>query len=95
MIPDTNGGKAYRTVLLIVGIASIIGIADRVRALFWLALAGPSIGGPGVGRLLIMLIGWGIMCWCAVRAFRSNALPPPWAVVALPGLIWAYLLWPG
>jgi hypothetical protein len=95
-IPDTHGGKVYRVVLLVVGISSIVGIADHARALFWRVLSGPpSHGGMGVAQRLIILAGWGIMCWCAVRAFRSNALPPTWAVVAVPVLIWAYLLWPG
>jgi hypothetical protein len=35
-----------------------------------------------------------VMGWCGVRAFRRNALPPAWAVLVLPLLIWAYLLWP-
>lgn len=84
----------FRRVLFVIGIASIVGIADQLRAIFWRALAGPSIGGPGVARLMILLAGWAIMCWCGVRAFRSNALPPAWAAYALPVLIWAYLLWP-
>ena len=94
IIPDTRGGRIFRGVLLVFGISSIVGIADQVRALFWLALAGPSSEGPGAARLLIMLAGWVIMCWCAVRAFRSNALPPLWAAVTLPLLVWAYILWP-
>ena len=94
-IPDTQAGRFFRGVLLVVGISSIVGIADQVRALFWLVLAGPSIGGPGAGRLLIMLAGWGILCWCGVRAYRKNALPPTWAAVALALLIWARILWPG
>jgi hypothetical protein len=93
-IPDTPGGRVYRWVLLAVGISAIVGIADQLRALFWLALAGPSIGGPGAARLLIMLAGWVILGWCGMRAFRSNALPPVWAVLAMPLLVWTYLLWP-
>jgi TRAP-type C4-dicarboxylate transport system permease small subunit len=95
-IPDTPGGRAYRLLLLVVGISSVVGIADHVRALFWLVVAGPRWDGAmGVPEHLIILTGWTIMCWCAVRAFRTNARPPTWAVVALPLLIWAYLLWPG
>jgi hypothetical protein len=94
-IPDTRGGRVFRQVLLAVGISSIIGIADHVRALFWRVLSGPpSHSGMGVPQHLIILTGWAIMCWCALRAFRSNALPPTWAVVALPVLIWAHILWP-
>jgi hypothetical protein len=95
-IPDTRGGRAYRRVLLVVGLSSIVGIADQVRALFWRALSGPpSHGGMGGAQRLIILTGWALMCWCAVRVFRSNALPPAWVAFAAPLLIWAYLLWPG
>jgi len=80
---------------MVLGVSSIVGMADQLRALFWRALAGDSIGGPAVAQRLIMLVGWMIMCWCAVRAYRKNALPPTWALVSLPLLVWAYLLWPG
>jgi hypothetical protein len=93
-IPETRGGRFFRSLLLVVGISSIVGIADQLRALFWRVLAGPSIGGPGFARLLILLTGWAIMCWCGVRAFRKNALPPAWVAFVLPVLIWAYILWP-
>jgi hypothetical protein len=94
MIPDTRGGRVYRRILLIAGISSIVGIADQVRALFWIALAGPSYNPTSPARLVIMLIGWILICWCSVRAYRRNLLPPAWVAMLLPLLVWAYLLWP-
>ncbi|WP_420129704.1 hypothetical protein [Longimicrobium sp.] len=95
-IPDTRRGRAYRRVMLVAGILSIVGIADHVRALFWRVLSGPPTNGSmGVPQRLIILTGWAIICWCAVRAVRGNLLPPMWAAVTLPILIWTYLLWPG
>jgi hypothetical protein len=94
MIPDTRGGRIYRRILLVCGIASIVGIADQARALFWIALAGPSYGPTSPARILILLGGWVLMCWCSVRAIRRNVLPPTWAVVLMPVVTWAYILWP-
>jgi hypothetical protein len=94
MIPDTRGGRIYRRILLVCGIASIVGIADQVRALFWIALSGPSSQSTDPARLLILLAGWLLLCWCSVRAIRRNVLPPTWAVVSLPVVTWAYILWP-
>lgn len=93
-IPNTRGGRLFRGVLLVVGISSIVGIAGQIRALIGLAVAGPSTAGLGAARALIILAGWIIMCWCSVRAWRSNVLPPLWAAVTLPLLVWAYILWP-
>jgi hypothetical protein len=95
-IPDTNRGRAYRRVAWVVGIASVIGIADQLRAMFWFALAGvpEGVGAPGVyaPRVLIMLAGWALVCWCAVIGVRKNAIPPAWALVSIPVMIWAVLL---
>lgn len=66
MIPDTRGGRAYRRFLLVAGIVSIVGIADQIRAFFGLTLWGASARGANVARVLILLAGWGLICWCAV-----------------------------
>jgi hypothetical protein len=94
LIPDTKGGRAYRRILLVAGVFSVIGIADQLRALFWMALIGPSPGRHGPVQPVILLVGWALICWIAVRAVRTNALPPRWAAFSLPLLLWAYLLWP-
>jgi hypothetical protein len=64
-------------VLLVAGILSIVGIADHVRALFWRVLSGPPThGGMGVPQRLIILTGWAIICWCAVRAVATTCCHP-------------------
>lgn len=95
-IPDTKKGRTYRRVLWVVGIAAIVGIADQARALFWLVVAGvPEGSGPlDVTRVVIMLAGWSLLCWCAVLAIRKNAMPPTWALVMIPVMIWTVLLLP-
>jgi hypothetical protein len=97
-IPDTRKGQAYRRVAWVVGIASIVGLADQLRALFWFALAGvPEGGGPAelyAARVLITLAGWTLVCWCAVIGVRKNAIPPTWALVSMPLMVWAVLLLP-
>lgn len=95
MIPDTRGGRTYRRFLLIAGILSIVGVADQLRAFLGLLVFGPSTPGADAARILIMFLGWVMIGWCAVRAIRLNALPPAWAVLSIPALIWAYILWPG
>jgi len=60
-IPDTRGGVIFRRILTVVLVGSIIGIADQLRTLFWIVLTGE---GPNPIRILIMLFGWVILCWC-------------------------------
>jgi hypothetical protein len=94
-IPDTRGGRLYRRVLLIVGISAVVGIADQLRALFWFVLVGQSGNGDGVAaKAVIQLLGWVLLCWCAVRGVRENLVPPTWAVLTIPVLLWTYTLWP-
>jgi hypothetical protein len=93
-IPNTSGGRAYRVLLMIAGVAAIVGIADQLRALVRVVMAGPSFeGAHGPVRILIILAGWAVIAWCAARAIK-NAAPPTWAIVSIPILIWAYILWP-
>jgi hypothetical protein len=97
-IPDTRKGRAYRRVAWVVGIASIVGISDQLRALFWSVLEGvPEGSGPVeiyAARVLITLAGWALVCWCAVIGVRENATPPTWALVSMPLMVWAVLLLP-
>lgn len=97
-IPDTTKGRAYRRLAWVVGIASVVGIVDQLRALFWFALAGvPEGSGPAqiyAARVLIILAGWALVCWCAIIGVRNNAIPPTWALVSMPVMIWAVLLLP-
>ena len=97
-IPESNKGRTYRRVAWVVGIASVIGIADQLRTLFWLVLGGvpEGVSAPAVytPRVLIMLAGWALLCWCAIIGVRKNAIPPTWALVSIPVMIWAVLLLP-
>ncbi len=91
IIPNTRKGRTFRRILTVVLIASIIGIADQLRTLFWIALTGE---GRNPMRILIILVGWTILCWCGYRGYRHNHAPPQWAMLTVPLLIWTYLLWP-
>ena len=91
VIPDSRKGRTFRGLMTIVLIASIIGIADQLRTLFWIAL---NKEGPNPLRILIILVGWVMLCWCGYRAYRRSLAPPTWVVLAIPLLIWTYLLWP-
>lgn len=90
-LPDTRGGVILRRILTVVLIGSIIGIADQLRTLFWILLNGD---GPNPVRIVVMLVGWVILCWSGYRAYRHNIAPATWIVFVMPILIWAYLLWP-
>lgn len=90
-IPDSRGGRVWRRILTVVLIASIVGIADQLRTIFWFVLNGE---GPNLVRTVMMLLGWMGLCWCGYRAYRHNLAPPFWIAVTLPLLVWAYLLWP-
>jgi hypothetical protein len=95
-IPATSKGRAFRRLAWVIGIASIVGIADQLRGLFWFALAGiPEGGGPMyAARRIIILAGWILLCWLAVLAVRKNTVPPTWALLAIPVLIWTVLFLP-
>lgn len=90
-IPDNRSGRILRQILTVVLIGAIIGIADQVRTLFWIVLTGE---GPNPARVLIMLVGWGILGWCGYKAHRHNLAPPTWAIASNVLLTWVYLLWP-
>ncbi len=90
-IPDTRRGRTLRRILSIVLVGSIIGIADQVRALFWIALTGE---GRDPVRVVVMLVGFILLCWTGYKAYRHNVVPPAWIVSIVPVLTTAYLLWP-
>lgn len=91
IIPDSRKGRTFRRLMTAILIASIVGIADQLRILFWFVLNGE---GPNPSRILIILTGWVILCWCGYKAHRHNLAPPTWVVLTIPLLIWTYLLWP-
>jgi hypothetical protein len=90
-IPDTRGGRIFRLISTVVLVAAIIGIADQVRTLFWILLTGE---GRNPARVVLMLIGWSLLCWSGYNAHRHNLAPPTWLVMLIPVLIWIYVLWP-
>jgi hypothetical protein len=90
-IPDTRGGRALRRILVVVLVGSIIGIADQIRTLFWIMLTGE---GRNPVPVVIMLIGFILLCWTGYKAYRQNVVPPAWIVALIPVLTTIYLLWP-
>ena len=93
-IPTTRGGTNFRRLLWIVGAAAIVGITDQARLLFWMALSGPDSVSREPATTVLMLVGWVLMGWCALRGVRDNRMPPAWAVVAIVLLVWVRTLWP-
>jgi hypothetical protein len=94
MIPDTPKGRSFVRLAWVVGIASIIGIADQLRALFWFVVTEVPEGGGReyLVRHAVMLGGWTLLCWISVLAVRKNAIPPTWALLAIPLMIWTVVL---
>lgn len=90
-IPDTRGGRILRKVFTVVLVAAIIGIADQLRSLFWIVLTGE---GRDPVRVVLMLVGWSLLCWSGYEAYRHNRAPSVWVVGLVPVLTWVYLLWP-
>ena len=90
-IPDTRGGRILRRIMAAVLIASIIGIADQLRTLFWIVMTGE---GRNPARVSLMLIGFLLLCWTGYKAYRQNVVPPLWLVACIPVLTSIYLLWP-
>lgn len=95
-IPSTRLGSAYRALLVVAGVCSIVGIADAVRALFWLTLEGAMVGSgaPGMQVLTIglRLVAWSLVALAAYTGWRRNAVPSTWILVCIPILGWAVLL---
>ncbi|MBB4638596.1 hypothetical protein [Longimicrobium terrae] len=96
-IPDTAGGQAFRRILLVLGVASIVGIANSAHAVFWVALTA-GIGGTGspvgTARKVLLLAGWGLIGWAAYHGVRNNRVPPTWLILMIPALVWIQLLLP-
>ncbi|MBB4638898.1 hypothetical protein [Longimicrobium terrae] len=83
---DGRKWRYFRRVMWAVGAASIIGIADQLRALGWLALekaAGSSEPWSATGWPLLFLAGWALLAFSAYRVVRQNRVPPTWGLVAL------------
>lgn len=91
-IPDTRSGRILRRIFTVVLVASIIGLADQVRSLFWILLTGE---GRDPVRVLLMLIGWGLLGWSGYKVYRHKLAPSMWVVGLVPVLTWIYLLLPG
>lgn len=95
-IPPTRNGSRFRTFLVVAGLIAVIGVADAVRALFWLAL-GELGGPPGVPpaeylRVALRLAAWGLLLVVGYLGWKKQVLAPTWVFVALPLLAWALLL---
>jgi len=93
-IPDTRGGRVYRRILVVAGLSAVVGVADQLRALMWLALLGPGSEDIVIAQVLIKLSGWVLLGWLAYRGIRQNLAPPGWALCTIPILVWSYALWP-
>ncbi|HEX6909092.1 MAG TPA: hypothetical protein VF142_01780 [Longimicrobium sp.] len=78
-------------------LCAVVGIADAVRTLFWSGLPLVAGGSPELSqhdamRLILQLIAWGLIGWAAWRGASRKLLPPSWAVLTLPVLVWINLL---
>ncbi|HEX8393009.1 MAG TPA: hypothetical protein VF665_11675 [Longimicrobium sp.] len=96
-IPDTARGQAFRRILLVVGLASLVGIVNSANAVLWLALtagAGGSSPPVDVARKTLLLAGWVLIGWAAYRGVRTNRFPPTWLLLTIPALVWIQLLLP-
>jgi len=88
-IPSTRGGQTYRNLLIMGGVAAIVGIADNVRALIWLMLNDAGVSTTSWTDYLargLQLAAWALVARLAYLGWRRNAFPPTWAVVTLPVL---------
>ena len=96
-IPDTAGGQAFRRILLVVGVASLVGLASSAHAVLWVALAAGAGGtNPPVdtARKVLLLAGWGLIGWAAYQGVRNRRFPPTWLILMIPALTWLQLLLP-
>jgi threonine/homoserine/homoserine lactone efflux protein len=80
--------------LLVAGLSAVVGVADQLRALMWLAVLGTGSQNIAVAQVCIKLASWVLLGWLAYRAIRQNLGPPGWALCAIPVLVWSYTLWP-
>ena len=83
--------RYFRCVMWVMAAVTVVGIADQVRALGWLALekaAGSSRPWSGAGWPLLFLTGYGLLAFSAYRILRQNRVPPTWVVVSV--LVVAY-----
>lgn len=96
-IPDTARGQAFRRLLLVLGLVSLVGIANNATAVVGLALTS-GIGGidspVDAVRKVLLLAGWVLIGWAAYRGVRHNRVPPTWLILVIPVLVWVQLLLP-
>jgi hypothetical protein len=94
-MPDNRKTAAFRKFSIVAGIAAIVGMADALRAVFWMALtaaAGNPMPWTAYLQQGIRLAGWVMIAYCAWLVVRKRTVPPTWAIVALPAVIWAAIL---
>jgi predicted signal transduction protein with EAL and GGDEF domain len=94
-LPDTNRAELFRKFSVGVGIAAIVGMADALRAMFWMALsaaAGESSAWTAYLSRGIRLAGWVLLAYVAWLVVARRVVPPTWAFLAIPIMIWASIL---
>jgi hypothetical protein len=95
VIPATRAGRTYRTVLILVGVSAIVGIADAGRALLWMGLeatAGSESQPLDVAKKLLMLLAWCLLGFAAYDGWRRKVIPRTWLLASIMALTWALIL---
>lgn len=94
-LPDTRKTQIYRKFSVVAGIAAIVGVADALRALFWMALssaAGRSHAWAAYLPAGMRLAAWALLAYVAWLVVVRRVVPPTWAIIAMPVVIWGVIL---
>jgi hypothetical protein len=81
--------------LIVAGLLAVVGIADAVRALFWLVLNGSAGSGVPLVEFLkagLRLVAWGLVAIAAYTGWRRSVIPATWMLVVLPIICWVLIL---
>jgi hypothetical protein len=95
VIPATRSGRTYRTVLILVGLSAIVGIADAGRGLLWMGLEATAGAEPpplDVAKKLLMLLAWCLLGLAAYDGWRRKVIPATWLLGGVVALTWALIL---
>lgn len=94
-LPDTRKAEVYRKFSLVAGIAAIVGMADALRAMFWMALSAAA-GEPQAWTAYLprgmRLAAWALLAYVAWLVVARRVVPPTWAILAIPVVIWGVIL---
>lgn len=94
-LPETRQAELYRKFSMVAGIAAIVGMADALRAMFWMALSAASGETHAWTAYLprgVRLAAWALLAYVAWLVVVKRVVPPTWAIIALPVAIWSVIL---